>query len=104
VRWPIVAGETNMNANFHSLRYLALALSWIVVSTPAHAYIGPGAGLGAIGTLIAFVGAVLFALVGFVWYPVKRLLRKKQKAVAAPATPAAADAQAPRPDGETLSR
>lgn len=103
MRWPIVAGETNMNANLYSLRYVVLALSWIVVSTPVHAYIGPGAGLGAIGTLIAFVGAVLFALVGFVWYPVKRLLRKKQKSVPAPGTPAAADAEAPRPD-ETLSR
>jgi hypothetical protein len=42
---------------------------------PALAYIGPGAGLGAIGTFLAVVGAGVLLIVGFVWYPVKRLLR-----------------------------
>ncbi len=41
----------------------------------AHAYIGPGAGLSAIGTFVAMVGAFLLLIVGFVWYPVKRLFR-----------------------------
>ena len=41
----------------------------------AEAYIGPGVGVTAIGTVIAFLGAILFAIVGFVWYPIKRLLR-----------------------------
>ena len=43
------------------------------------AYVGPGAGLSGIGALIALIGAVLLALFGFVWYPVKRLLRKCRK-------------------------
>lgn len=42
----------------------------------AEAYIGPGAGLSAIGSLLALIGAVLLAIVGFVWYPVRRLLRR----------------------------
>jgi hypothetical protein len=42
----------------------------------AHAYVGPGAGLTAIGTILALMAAVLFALVGFVWYPVKRLMKR----------------------------
>jgi hypothetical protein len=42
----------------------------------ALAYVGPGAGLTAIGTVLALLGAVALALVGFVWYPVKRLLRR----------------------------
>ena len=42
---------------------------------PAHAYIGPGAGLSALGSLVALVGAVFLLLAGFVWYPVKRMLR-----------------------------
>ena len=41
----------------------------------ALAYIGPGAGLGAIGTFLAVIGAALLLIVGFVWYPVKRLVR-----------------------------
>jgi hypothetical protein len=45
---------------------------------PVVAYIGPGTGLSAIGALIAVVVAVIVTLFGFVWYPVKRLLRKKK--------------------------
>jgi hypothetical protein len=40
----------------------------------AQAYIGPGVGISAIGTLLAFVGAIVFAIIGFLWYPMKRLL------------------------------
>lgn len=48
--------------------------------TAAVAYVGPGAGLTAIGSALALVGGILLAVVGFVWYPVKRLrarLRRK---------------------------
>lgn len=65
------------------LLLVLVALAALTVSGTAHAYIGPGAGLGAIGTLIAFFGAILLAIVGFVWYPIKRLLglgkRKRAK-------------------------
>jgi len=43
-------------------------------------YIGPGAGLSAVGAFLAVIAAVFVALFGFVWYPVKRLLRKRRKA------------------------
>jgi hypothetical protein len=43
------------------------------------AYVGPGTGLTAIGTFIAFVFGILIAILGFVWYPIKRLLKKKSK-------------------------
>jgi hypothetical protein len=42
--------------------------------TAAQAYTGPGAGLTAIGSLLALVAALLLAIVGFVWYPLKRLV------------------------------
>lgn len=44
----------------------------------AHAYIGPGAGLGAIGSAIALLGALILLIVGFIWYPLKRLLRRRK--------------------------
>jgi hypothetical protein len=53
---------------------IALAACWLPGA--AEAYIGPGAGLSAIGSLLALIGAVLLAIVGFVWYPVRRLLRR----------------------------
>lgn len=45
----------------------------------APAYIGPGAGLGAIGSLLALVGAAALMVIGFVWYPVKRLLERRRE-------------------------
>ncbi|HET9068126.1 MAG TPA: hypothetical protein VFN28_05745 [Amaricoccus sp.] len=54
---------------------LAVAVLGLLPET-ALAYVGPGAGLTAIGTLLAFLGAIGLALVGFVWYPVKRLIRR----------------------------
>ena len=44
----------------------------------AFAYVGPGAGLGAIATVLALLGVILYGVVGFVWYPAKRLLRGKR--------------------------
>lgn len=41
----------------------------------AIAYIGPGAGIGAVGSLIAVAGAGVLTLIGLVWYPVRQLLR-----------------------------
>ncbi len=39
------------------------------------AYVGPGGALSAIGSFLALIAALLFAVVGFLWYPIKRLLR-----------------------------
>lgn len=61
-----------------ALRILILTLSCFIPGT-AHAYIGPGAGISAIGSLLALVLVVLLAVVGFVWYPVRRLLRRRKK-------------------------
>ncbi len=45
------------------------------------AYIGPGAGISAIGSAIAFMGVILLLFIGFFWYPVKKFLhRNKAKA------------------------
>jgi hypothetical protein len=59
---------------------LALGLFILALPLPAAAYIGPGAGLSAIGSLVALVGAFFLLLAGFVWYPVKRLLRGRASA------------------------
>jgi len=56
-----------------SLLYLAASFY------PAFAYIGPGGAVSGIGAFIALVAAILFAILGFFWFPIKRLLRKKEK-------------------------
>lgn len=45
----------------------------------AFAYIGPGAGVGAIATFLAVALGILLILVGFVWYPLKRILKKQRQ-------------------------
>ena len=45
----------------------------------AHAYMGPGAGLTAIGSLLAFLGIILLAVLGFLWYPIKRMITGRKK-------------------------
>lgn len=62
------------------LKYLVTAILMTgLMASPAAAYIGPGAGLGAIGTVFAVIGAILLMIVGFIWYPVKRLLKRIRK-------------------------
>ncbi len=55
--------------------FAAIALL-AVNAAPALAYMGPGLGLGAIGTALGVVAALLLALLSIVWYPMKRLLRR----------------------------
>lgn len=55
----------------------ALVVYWVwFTPAVAQAYIGPGAGLSALGSLLALLGAVLLIIVGFIWYPVKRVIRR----------------------------
>lgn len=57
--------------------WMALVIGLTPLS--ALAYVGPGAGLSAIGSFLALIAAVFLALVGFIWYPVKRLLRRNKQ-------------------------
>lgn len=59
------------------------------LSQSAAAYTGPGAGLTAIGSLLAVVATILFGLIGFVWYPIKRFMKSRRKVEAEKTTPAA---------------
>lgn len=62
------------------LKYvLAFTLLAFILPDLAAAYVGPGAGLSAIGVFLSVVAAVVVAIFGFVWYPVKRLVRKIKK-------------------------
>jgi hypothetical protein len=45
---------------------------------PVVAYVGPGAGLSALGSLLALLAAIVVAIAGFLWYPIKRLLGRRR--------------------------
>ena len=63
------------------LSYCFVAACAVVLLMPgaADAYIGPGVGISAIGSFFALLGAIVFAIVGFIWYPIKRLLRAARR-------------------------
>ena len=50
----------------------------------AAAYMGPGAGLGMLGSLVAVVAAVALAALGLVLLPVRMILKRRRKASAKP--------------------
>ena len=69
----------NLKASFPIFFVLTVAM---LLPQPAMAYIGPGAGLSAIGAVLAAVAGIFVALFGFVWYPVRRIIRNKRRQAA----------------------
>jgi hypothetical protein len=61
------------------MRLLALVLLFLASAEPAYAYMGPGSGLAFVGSLFALIGAVFAGILGFIWYPVKRLIRAMRR-------------------------
>ena len=61
----------------------------VVLTMPgqALAYVGPGVGLGAIMATLAVVLGVMLLVVGFLWYPLKRVLRRDKSAADAISSP-----------------
>ena len=56
-----------------------LIIALLIISSPASAYIGPGMGGGVIAAVLGVIGAVLLALFGILYYPIKRMLKKTKK-------------------------
>lgn len=61
------------------LSVTALAVMMALAATPAHAYVGPGLGVGVIAVIFGIVGSILLAIVSVLWYPIKRMIGKKPK-------------------------
>ena len=56
-------------------------LSGLIIIFPdyANAYIGPGLGAGTIGVILGIIGSLFIALFAIIWYPLKRLFKKKKE-------------------------
>lgn len=68
------------------MQLIAFVVAFVMVATSAQAYVGPGLGLGAIGVVLAVIFSGFLAVVGIIWYPIKRLLRGRKKAATADST------------------
>lgn len=62
--------------------FLTALVGAVFFADAAHAYIGPGLGAGVIGTVIAVIGAVFLALFAIMFYPIKRMLKRRKAAAA----------------------
>ena len=60
------------------MRLVALLLVLLASAEPAYAYMGPGAGLAFLGSLIALIAALGVGVLGLVWYPLKRFIRSRR--------------------------
>lgn len=63
--------------NIATLTRVLVVLGALLFLTPtvAVAYGGPGSVISGIGAFLAVLAAVVAAILGFVWYPAKKLLR-----------------------------
>ena len=59
---------------------LYIGLLSALLATPAYSYIGPGAGAGTIAVVLGVLASVFLAFVAILWYPLKRLLKKRKGA------------------------
>lgn len=59
----------------------------------ANAYMGPGLGLGLISVIFGFIGSIFLGFFAILWYPVKRLLRRRRQAAREAKSTIAPDAE-----------
>ena len=70
---------------------LFLFVTLVLLALPAAAYIGPGAGIGLLGSLLAWVVGIFLALAAILFWPLRLLWRrmraKKSGATSTPNVP-----------------
>jgi hypothetical protein len=50
----------------------------ILLSAPAHAYIGPGMGAGVIASILGVIASVFLSLFAIIYYHIKRVLKMRK--------------------------
>ncbi|MDX1570343.1 MAG: FeoB-associated Cys-rich membrane protein [Xanthomonadales bacterium] len=69
--------------------YRAIAAAMILTfALPAAAYIGPGAGISVLGSIVSIVLGIILALAAIVLWPLRRMLKRKKNQSASPETDA----------------
>lgn len=62
------------------MKLFSLVALLVMSTSPAMAYVGPGLGMGVIGTIFGVLAAIVLAVFGLLWYPMKRALKKRKAA------------------------
>jgi hypothetical protein len=58
---------------------LLIVIILLTMNCPLYAYIGPGMGGGVVAGVLGVIGAILLALFGILYYPIKRLIKNKKE-------------------------
>ena len=59
--------------------YAFAALMFAITPLHAHAYIGPGMGLGMAATVLGLFVVFILLMVGLIWLPIRRFLRERKQ-------------------------
>ena len=60
-------------------KLVLINLIFILMTTTSYAYLGPGIGGGIIAATVGLVVAILIGLIGLIWFPLKKLFKKRKK-------------------------
>ncbi|MBW0008178.1 MAG: hypothetical protein JO335_10760 [Sphingomonas sp.] len=55
----------------------------LLAPSPAFAYIGPGVAAGAVASVLGVLGSIVLGIFSVIYYPIKRLFKKRKKAKSA---------------------
>jgi len=61
---------------------IAALACFLLLAGSAQAYIGPGLGAGTLAVVLGVLGSILLAVFAVVWYPLKRMMKRRRKAAA----------------------
>jgi|TARA_B100001964_G_C14024067_1_gene505213 hypothetical protein len=60
---------------------LILLFLLLIFSLPSYAYIGPGMGGGIIAATLGIIVAIIAAIFGILYFPIKRFMKNRKKKI-----------------------
>ena len=70
--------SVNRDKESKFMKFSMIFLVSLFLAVPIFAYIDPGTGLRITSVLVAVVGGVQLLLLGFLWYPLKRMMQMRE--------------------------
>lgn len=58
------------------VKFITYFLLLLTISTPAHAYLGPGLGAGMVSVIIGVILSIFLGIFAVLYYPIKRLIKR----------------------------
>ena len=72
------------------LKYIILFI-FAIIPPAALAYIGPGAGISVLGSLLGILGTIVVAIGAIIFWPVRKFLKRKKQKQQASSDPSNSD-------------